>query len=328
MKALPVVVALLLAAGMARAGAQSTLPPSPAVACLQLSGEGPATPEYPEQSLLRQEGGTIRVQLTFRAPDEAPDATLLDKEAGSNALRDAVRRHVRRLRVPCMTAGQAPVVLKQNYVFVPNDGRKVVPSGPVDAADARRTQLARCIKHGEGMAQPRFPDWAQHQRLQENILLQLRFTASDQPPTATVLAAPKEAQLVPEVMYFAKGLRMPCHDGGEPVLAQILFKYQMEGGERHMLKDSTLRTLIAASQSYPRPVYFDLRAMACPFDLRLTYNQPFSDNAVGEFDTSVPARQPLIDWLKRVVLAVPERQRNALLGQTMTVTVPCGTVDL
>jgi hypothetical protein len=298
------------------------------VACLQLSGEGPATPEYPQQSLLRQEGGTIAVQLTFRAPDESPDVTLLDEAAGFDALRNSVRRHVRRLRVPCMTAGQAPVVLKRNYVFVPNDGRKVVSSTPVDAADARRRELARCIKHAKGSARPNYPVWALRQGLQENILLQLRFIASDRPPSATVLAAPKEAQLVPAVMDFAEGLRMPCHDGAEPVTAQILFKYQIEGGERHLLKDSSLRTLVAASQSYPRPVYFDLGAMACPFDVRLTYNQPFSDNAVGELDTAVPARQPLIDWLKHVVLAIPERRRNAVLGQTMTVTVPCGTVDL
>jgi hypothetical protein len=326
MRWLPTLVALLLSgSGAAWAQADLTTAPGPA-ACLQVEGGGAALPEYPDVDLLRKVGGTVRAELTFTAPDSAPKLKFLDEDAASTTINAAVSRLVRRLRLPCMTAQEAPVVLRQDYVFVPNDGRKVVASEPEDQADRLRSEQIKCLRHLDDAKRPEYPDWARSQGVQENIYFELRFEGKDQPPTMTLLA-PRRAELLFEVKRFVARWRLPCM-GEEPVVLRMLFRYRMEGGSRLLLKDMGLKTLVGAARELPAPVFFDLNAMGCPFDLRLSYYQPWGRNRVHEIETAVPARKPFINWLRDVRLKLTERQAEQVLGDTFTLTVPCGTVDL
>ena len=320
--------AWLLAAGaQGVAGAQPTLAPSPAVACL-VAAPGSPPLLYPPDLLRRKDSGTVKVELRFRAADQAPKFNVLDEDRQTlGALEDAVREHVVHLRVPCMAAGSPDVVLRRDYVFLPNDGRKVVASQPRDQADrARREQLA-CITHVNGLKRPDCAALALRDDKQGNVYVRLRFEAPDQAPQLDVLAAPRHTALVAEVRDFAAGLRMPCL-GGQPVEQTQLFMFKIDGGARTVLNDLSLVQLVGAARDLPAGVYFDLNTMQCPFSLRLGYFRPHGPNEVRSLDTHHPARQAFMDWLSQITLNLPDVRNTEVLGQTITVEVPCGTVDL
>ena len=75
-------------------------------------------------------------------------------------------------------------------------------------------------------------------------------------------------------------------------------------------------------------VYFDFGRMGCPFDLRVSFWQPLSGNRVGEVGVVHPERRHFIEWLQRQQLDLDSRSRNQVLGQSLTVSVPCGVLDL
>ena len=75
-------------------------------------------------------------------------------------------------------------------------------------------------------------------------------------------------------------------------------------------------------------VKFDFANTACPFDVRFVLRQPVLSNEVGEIERSDPNRREFIEWLKTVSLKIPERDRAQVLGDSMTLSVPCGVLDL
>jgi hypothetical protein len=60
----------------------------------------------------------------------------------------------------------------------------------------------------------------------------------------------------------------------------------------------------------------------------VTYARPFDRNSVQELDASVPARRPLLEWLAGITLDLSPKQNRAVLGESMTLSVPCGKLDL
>jgi hypothetical protein len=58
------------------------------------------------------------------------------------------------------------------------------------------------------------------------------------------------------------------------------------------------------------------------------YLRPHLSNHVKELDSSRPERRPFLDWLSRVTLNLNEKTNTAVLGDTFTVHVPCGTLSL
>ncbi len=159
------------------------------------------------------------------------------------------------------------------------------------------------------------------------VKVELRFAAADQAPKVNVLAAPRHTTLVAEVRDFAAGLRMPCL-GSQPVEQTQLFMFKIDGGARTVLNDFSLVQLVGAARDLPAGVYFDLNTMQCPFSLRLGYFRPHGPNEVRALDTHHPARQAFMDWLSQITLNLPDVRNTEVLGQTITVEVPCGTVDL
>ncbi len=299
---------------------------SPALACLTRASDAPALPEYPPETFARKEGGEINVELEFRGPDRAPKVRP-DKSASYAELESAVERFAKHYRVPCMGANDAPVILRQRYVFVPNDGRKVVPSAPTDAADgARRAQLT-CIVNRAGVARPSYPSSALRTGAEEKMMLRLRFGAPDLAPQLTWLTPPKHSDLRMSVEEYVSQLRMPCLNNG-PIEMDEVFVFVIDGSARMVLRDMSLIELLRASKDYVVPAYFDFNAMACPFDVRLTYMRPYSPNFVGELDSSNPARKPLLEWMRNLTLATSESTQRKVLGDSMTVTIPCGKLDL
>ena len=301
----------------------SRLAGSAEAACV-VQPEGPLT--YPPRVLARKDFGTVQAELTFEAPDRAPQVKILDEGGSVAALVDAVIVHAKGLRMPCL-AGDRPVKLRQDYVFVPNDGRKVMATQLVDERDAAREEKLRCVRHASGESRPEYPGLALDRSEQGKVLVRLSFTAADQPSGVEVLTYGGFHHLRDAVLDHVAGLRMPCLGSGEPVVAERIYDFRLEGGPRTVLRDVGLLEFLRAVDKL-EPAFFDTNAMGCPFDLRVSYWQPYDANKVREIETTDPLRKPLLAWLSRLSLRLPERQRDALLGEESTMHVPCVKLDL
>jgi hypothetical protein len=302
------------------------LAPSPALRCLSLPRGAADRPEYPPTSLALKEGGRVRVQLEFLAPDKAPRIKL-PAPSHVERLERAVKEHVEQYRVPCMQIANGSVTLLQEYDFDPDGRTRVVASPPRDSADPERAAMLRCITHIVPNSIPHYPMRSREREEEGTLLAKIRFGAPDQPPTLEWMARPTHALLRMSVEDYVAGLRMPCLRNG-PVEAIRAYKFYFSDGVRSFLRDSTLLELLGAAKDLKTPVSFDFNAMSCPFDVRLTYLRPFARNAVEQLDTLVPAREPLLEWLQDVTLAMNEAQTVTAFTDSLIVTVPCGKLDL
>jgi hypothetical protein len=289
---------------------QSEAGPSPAVECLMPASESRGAPEYPAALLERKDAGTVNVELIFTAPDLPPRVSVTEGSTVFDAFIWAVRSHVAQYRVPCM-----------------NDGRKVMSSAPQDRAQAARAGAVRCLTRSDGERTPYYPVDARQAQAQGRYYVESRFTAPDTPPEVTILAGAPSRSLRRSVADFTKGWRMPCL-GDSPMTVRTLFIFKLDGGERTLLRDMRLRQFVQTARRAPRPAYFDTNTMGCPFDVRLAYYRPHSSNDVRELDNTNLARRPLLDWISQLELSFPVETNTELLGQEITLTVPCMTIDI
>lgn len=325
-------VALSLAAGAAHAaGVESDLgaPPTAAEQCLTPPAPERKIPAYPPDMLKIKRGDMVSVQLTFDAPTSAPSVRF-DTDTQAD-FREAVLDYARQLRVPCMAAGAPPVTLSQQFDFVPNDGRKVAWTPPVDVSNVRAASDRPCLVNAnDRMAKPVFPyDLAQRGK-EGNVVLRMRFVDTTQPPVVTVLDNGGEKHFADSVLESVQGLRMVCPAKVEPIEIQVVYRFTLDGLGKHVvLRDLTLPQFLASVKPFPRGnVYFDTTLMKCPFDVRLTFRQPWNRNHVEELDEDVAARHGLLSWLSTLELDLKPRQANMVLGQSMLIQVPCARVDL
>ena len=306
---------------------EPTLAPSAAVACLMFTpGESDAI-EYPPDLLMRKEGGTVSVEFTFSGPTEEPRVKVLNKSA-SDGLIDVVKKHVSRFRVPCMGVHDAPVTLSQDYVFDPYSHGKTMFSAPEDSADVERRKLLVCLKHTVPGSSPNYPRDLLTRGQEGRLVIEMHFVAPDKAPEIKWLAV-SHTQLKHAVAEYVAGLRLPCwHDGPIDMVQDYVFKIDGGSGERTLIKDMTLRTLVSVSRSIPRPAFFDFNNMACPFELQILYNQPYMKNSVREAEPTNPARKPFFDWLTQVRLNLSKEDSLGIMGETFVLSVPCGKLDI
>lgn len=315
----------VLAAG---AGAQQlTLAPPVVLDCLTPPPEQRGLPEYPPEALARRDGGTVNVELRFDAPDQAPSVRVLEPHA-FQSLEDAVEQHVRSWRVPCHPIGAAPARLQFSFVFRPeSDGRRVSVTPPRDAAAVQRRQQLACMERVDKRRRPDYPTRARQADEQGNYLVRMRFVAPDQAPEVQLLGGSRSRSLRAEVEDFAAGFRVPCL-GGAPLETDLLFSFRLDGGRRTYLNDMALKPWVLSARDLPRPAHFELDTMACPFDLQVTYRQPFARNIVRQLGDADARRLGLIDWIERTTLDLPNALQTEALGSTFKLQVPCGSVDL
>jgi hypothetical protein len=308
--------------------------PSPELACLTPALEQREAAVYPPERLERKEGAFFHLDLTFTHPERAPSMKVVEDTKRTSDVRTAgdfvevAERYARQLRVPCLQPG-ARFVLRQTFHFVPNDGRRVTVSQPSEDFSPAFTRLLDCLQPQRGTNRwPRYPARALQDGLQGNVVVQVRFEGPDAPPQVEVLNAPPRGSLLANTVRDAfANLRATCA-GPEPVSGRMLFTFKIEDDRRVVLRDLNLRQLAGGMRNYPAPAYFDTRAMGCPFDLRVQYMAPHMSNVVAEVGDAVPERRPLLQWLAKVELNLPEPQHNLVLGDRFTLHVPCLTLDV
>jgi hypothetical protein len=308
------------------AHAQRTLAaPSAAETCLTLTQGAATKPEYPEEALLRKAGGTVSVRMVFSDAESAPDVDLQGNRVAP-LLMDVVRKHVAQYRVPCLKAGEPAVTMTQDFVFDPNGGRKVMHSDPVDVEAAQRQAQLACLKVVELPLRRDTPyglDGAAHL-----VITRMHFKAPDRAPEIEWLATPNLTTAVKEhVKAYAARMRLPCLKQG-PVVGLQVFQFTSEDQQEVVLKDMSLKAWVGSAKAFPEPAYFDFTTMGCPFEVRISYYQPYLPNRVAEFDTSNPARRTFLDWLAHVTLNLDEKTNMAVTGGRVVLAVPCGKLDL
>ncbi|OYU77774.1 MAG: hypothetical protein CFE45_30340, partial [Burkholderiales bacterium PBB5] len=201
------------------AAQQAMLEPSAALACLTPADVSGMAPEYPFLAYKQGDKGRVQVQLTFTGPGEPPAMTVLAQE-GDDTFVEAVRTHVRRLRVPCHDGGKTPVKLLYDFVFRP-DARQVQWLRPTDAADQGRLEQLACLVHVSGGKAPEYPTEAARAAFQRRVLARLRFEASDRAPVVEILSQRDAINqglavsrltrlLTDQVADWAAGYRLPC----------------------------------------------------------------------------------------------------------------------
>ncbi len=319
-----------LAALAGSAHAQSPdvqLAPSRVVECLTPPTAQRGEPEYPFAPWKRGEGGRVLVEMVFGGPNLEPEVRVLENQ-GDDSLVKAVKTHVAAFRTPCAETADLPVRLRQEYVFMP-DKRKAVWTTPADAADPARRRLLGCMAAQDGSKQPDYPTWARRAGLQGSLLAHLRFTAPDQPPQVTTHAASRLMKDLAQhvVLPWAAKLRLPCIEGAA-VEAVYTFSFRLGDEVFGFRSLGFLQFLRAAKNLDQAGAAFDTTTMACPFDLRLQYRQPYYPSVVGEVGEPVPARQPLLAWLSTLELDLKPVQLDAVIGDIAKFTVPCVKIDL
>ncbi len=315
-----------LFASTAAQAQQMTLAPSHALSCLARKDGKDARLVYPAEALERKDGGVVKVEMKFTSPDRAPRVKITD-ETGSSLLEEAVSDYVDGFRVPCMDEKDGPVTLQQEYVFVSNDGRKVMSTSAHDDADAGRRAKMACIKNASGNEKPIYPTSARRDQSQGKFYVEMTFSAPDKAPDVEWLVTADSKALRRSVEDYLGELRMPCQDG-EPVRSRMMFNFKLIDGDRTFFRDLTLIQFVSIAKDLPTPVYFDLNTMGCPFDLRVQYMRPQEKNDVSELETSNPARKAFIDWLSSITLNLSNDQLSKVFGDSFTLSVPCGNVNL
>jgi hypothetical protein len=313
----------------AAAVAQVTAAPavSRAEECLQPAAAQRGAPLYPPELLERKEGGKVSVELTFTEPDERPQVKVVDEE-GHRLLIGAVLDHVRTYRVPCIAPGQQPVVLRQQFVFIPTDGRKVTYTRPIDADVARVDVLLRCMTHVEPQSKPDYPSAALQLNEQGTVALRLTFRDKERAPDITVANDADSARLARGAQSYAQGYRLPCHDG-RPAELVMFYDYRIQDAPRTVLRDQDLLTFLRSVRDLKKAnAYFDFNQMGCPFDVRMSLYQPFSANRVFQVGQPNLERSMFLDWLSRQELNIDRRTLHRVLGQQWTVSVPCTVLHL
>ena len=267
----------------------------------------------------------MKVELTFTAPDEAPTVDVLEKEGGAEFV-ESVQKHVRTFRAPCLALADTPAALTIEFVFKP-DARRAFWTEPVDSRAGKREAMLKCISHESKDKRPDYPISLADDGIQGSVLAQMRFVAPDSPPEVRVYSRPSARRLKNHVESWARGYRMPCHEGA-PVETTWTFRFRFEG-DHQGFKPLTLRQLLGNVPGIGKQrLFFDFNTMACPFDVRLRYWQSQLPNLVAEMGDRQPSRRPFLNWLSGIELDLPSAALDAVFGDDVTITIPCTKIDL
>ncbi len=326
MRGLLLLLAALLVGAVGAAGAQTAeLQPSAAQQCLlHVDGEG-QQPDYPIADYNAGKAGRVQVVFEFAQADRPPELTFLLQQGGERFV-EAVKKHARGLRVPCLDAANAPARLSVDFVFDPGT-QQVSSSEAQDPEHQRRSAMLRCIVHAKGWRVPEYPEWARRRSLQGRVLVRASYTNATEPPRLEAFARPYAVRLAEEMMDWMKDTRLPCQSGA-PITGVWTFIFVLND-ERYGFNELGFRQfLLNVKGIREQTLQIDTNTMGCPFDVQLSYRRPDLPNDVSVVGAHNAARRPLLAWLAASELDLPRRTLDSIWGDTARITIPCLKIDL
>lgn len=296
------------------------------LACLQR----PAAPKYPDKELERRTSGFYRVLLTFTQAQRAPQVKVLFA-AGTEDLQFTAEHYVKQFRLPCLKADSVVTLVQEVRFTAVADADAEVPQ-PLNLPRTANPRLGECMRTpADG---PRLSEATQLQTFQRelkngNLVVELDFTAPDQPPQAKVVYNSLTPRHRNDVLDHVAQYRLPCLTPGERFGVQQNFHVGFGGNRSFAFKDIGLVKFLGMTRNVEaRPVNFELDTMGCPFRVRYALGRPAVPNRVTEAGARNPNRRAFIAWLEELELALTPEQFENLLGAGMFIDVPCGTIKL
>lgn len=308
------------------AGAQTAeLLPAPTQACLQHVDGVNQAPDYPAAAYNAARPGRVQVNLTFTAPNRAPEPSFMLQEGGE-AFVEAVRAHAKGLRVPCMAVGAEPVQLRKDFVFSPGTERASSLEAEDPRAQARKAML-RCVVHAQGWTRPGYPHSARIRGLQGRVLVRATYANATDPPQVEVFSRPYAERLADEIRDWTRETRLPCHTG-EPLTMDVTYTYVFEG-DQYGFKTLDFRQFLGNVKGIrEQTLKLDTGTMGCPFDVQLAYHQPQLPNKLHVMGERKAQQQPLLAWMAASELSLSRNALDAVWGDTVRITIPCVNIDL
>ena len=305
------------------------------MSCLQRRAEPISYPDRDEQLKV---GGRVRVSLRFTAPDQQPRMEVLF-QAASDTMLSEIRAYVASYRLPCMKPEAGAVLSVQEFEFTPRatepikwtSARRVADAG-ANAAGSSSSALA-CLRTPTGsppIAESGLQRDIRRQRNMTNVVVEALFDSPDEAPKLKVLYSTASKPQERNVLAHVEQYRVPCLEkGARPVGLRQQFSFRT-GGNPRVLKDAMPLAAFLSSikDIQSAQIRFDLNSMACPFQVAWTLGRPAVPNRVGEVGAPNLNRTEFLAWLGELQMNVDAEQFEDLLGQTMIINVPCGTLNL
>lgn len=311
----------------ARAEGLRLEPPPSLAACLKAEPGATPRPVYPADALKAGLMAVVRARLVFSGPDRPPEVAV-EYNSSDPAFEQAVRDHVAAYRMPCVRADAPPFRATQVFNFVVKD----VYSGPLrDDGERRAPWSASCLDQSSRAVSAVYPRKSIQSGEQGNVLLRLKFVAPDAAPDVVVLYDGGSAALSAEAARVARSYRLPCLESGQPPVFAILpFSFRIDGDAYVRLKpDLALKELLRLVRGLQQErVRFDTNGMGCPFQLEFRPFRPYEANEVGDVGPAHPNRREFVEWLRTLQLDIGPKAARYVIGQTVTVNVPCAVLDL
>lgn len=319
-------------AAQAQSGELQLEPRATALKCLTSAKPGVTKPVYPAELLAAKRAAVVRVQLHFAAADQDPRVEVVSN-SGDDAFAQAVRAFVAMYRLPCLQASAEPISATQEFQFVPKTPAPIVFWSPArdDGSAASRAAEEECRK---SVVTPNFPEYpynAMRRGETATVVTLLTFSRPEAPPDVAILYDGDSPAFSRAVREAVAGYRLPCASADrEPVKATRVFEFRMEGGRSSALKSElTLAQFASLVKDLPSEhVRFDFATMNCPFDIKVGVFRPYMANKVGEIDETHASRREFLEWVRHVTLDIPPNAMKTLIGQEITVAVPCAVLDL
>jgi len=302
------------------------------LACLQKTGP---EPRYPQRDEDMRMTGRVRLSLKFTAPDRAPEAQVLFR-AASDAMLDEINWFVRGYRLPCMAAGAAPVLTVQEFEFRPRVTDPVTWTAPrAVAAPAGDAQAMNYKAAMACMRTPKEPPDLGGNHLQRdvaNAFVEVRFMAPDAEPEIKMVYATLSNAQTRALTEYVRQYRLPCLPAGaRPLAVQQHFQVRPVGVGARVFKDAVPLTAFLSNMKGIQAMNanFDFDTMSCPFQVAWTLGKPaLASNRVGQIGKPDLNRTEFLAWLAGLEMDVKPAQFEQLVGQTIIVNVPCGTLKL
>lgn len=312
------------ALAQAQVNGQPETPATPEAPCLVSTRPQLARPEYPTWISPRTEA-VVRVELIFNGPDAAPSMTLV-ANTGVEAFAQAVRDFVAYYRMRCLKPDQT-LQAQQTYQFTL--GRyppKLLQSQPPEAGINSLP-----LDCSAGIRNATLPDYKDYPSPALKTVARMTFTAPDRPPTVEWLFNAGPPSWTAAVRAVTDAYRLPCIRAADGrIVVDQFFHYnpwplKPQENRKGVSAEQLTSLLKNAKQGAGR---FDFNTMACPFNLSFELYQPFAQNAVVEMGSSNANRAPFLTWLRGVSFDVSDSKLRGVLGEAVSVSVPCGVLDL
>lgn len=323
-------VALIVAAG-AEAAAQPAFELRPAeqsVACLTSIQPDQKIPAFAPDSPLSADV-VVRLQLHFDQPTMPPVVKVLASN-GSGKLLLAVRDHVLNYRLACLKP-HLSVDAVQEFRLLAGDPQGQVQERALLEREARFGLPEECLA-GIRSAPP--PVFERAIPLSLKTIVRLTFNAPDAPPDVLMLFDSGPPGWTAAVLASIGTYRLPCVTPfGGPYIGEGVFAFmgyntasRVPEGQRTGITLEQFVSLLKRPRE--QPVRFDLAAMACPFQLSFELFQPYMQNKVRQVGEVNDTRQEFTRWMRSVAFNISDNNLRGVMGDPVTVSVPCGVLDL